>query len=387
MKKQQKYIYFDHAATTPVLPEVAGVIKDCLLKNFGNASEPHMPGRKAKELLENSRQVIAKNICALPSEIVFTSGGTESDNMAISGAVEANKKKGDHIISTKIEHPAVMMPLKIMERRGFKVTYLPVDKYGMIDPHDIKKAITDKTILVSVMHANNIFGTIQPVEEIGRILKQKGIIFHTDAVQSFANIKTSVDDLGVDLLSISGHKIYGPKGIGALYIRKKTRFFPLIFGGSQESGRRPGTENIPGIAGLARAAEINCRMLEDKIKNLTSMREYLIRGILERIEGARLNGHPSRRLPGNCNFSFEHVEGEAMVLRLDRAGFAVSSGSACSSGSSKPSGPLVAMGLSNQEAYSSLRITLGFENSYEEIDHFIYILEGVIRDLRAISPF
>ena len=296
MEKQQKYIYFDHAATTPVLPEVAEVVNDCFLKNFGNASEPHMPGRKAKELLENSRQVIAEKICALPSEMMFTSGGTESDNIAIFGVVEANKKKGDHIISSKIEHPAVMMPLKILERRGFKVTYLPVDKYGMIDPYDVKEAITDKTILVSIMHANNIFGTIQPVEEIGRILKQKGITFHTDAVQSFANIKTSVDDLGVDLLSISGHKIYGPKGIGALYVRKKTRFFPLFFGGSQEKGRRPGTENIPGIAGLARAAEINCRMLEDKIKKLTSMREYLIKGVMERIEGVRLNGHPEQAL-------------------------------------------------------------------------------------------
>ncbi len=382
----KNYIYFDHAATTPVLPEVVEEINKCFLNYYGNASEPHYPGKKAKEILENARQTIAEIIGATSAEIVFTSGGTESDNLALFGIAEAYKKKGNHIITSVIEHPAVIMPLKYLEKKGYKITYLPVDGNGFIDPDDLKKSITDKTILVSIMHANNIVGTIQPIKEIGAILKEKNIIFHTDAVQTFCNIKTNVDELGVDLLSLSGHKIYGPKGVGAIYIRKGTRIMPHIFGGGQEHGRRSGTENIPSIAGLAKAAQINFQNLEDKIMKITKMRDYLIEEVLKRISDAKLNGHPSIRLPGNANFSFKYVEGEAMVLRLDSFGIAVSSGSACSSSSMKPSSTLVAMGISPQDAFGSLRVTIGFENTFDEINYFLECLEKTIKELRKISP-
>ncbi len=380
------YIYFDHAATTPVLPEVAEVIKQCFLYDFGNASEPHLLGRKAKEILENSRAVIADILGANEFEIIFTSGGTESDNLALFGIAEAYKNKGNHIITSKIEHPAVIMPLKYLEKKGYIVTYLPVDKYGFVNPEDLSKSITNKTILVSIMHANNIVGTIQPIKEIGKILKEKNIVFHTDAVQTFCNIKTNVDELGVDLLSLSGHKIYGPKGVGALYIRKGTKIMPHVFGGGQEKGRRSGTENIPGIAGLAKAAEISSKDLNKKIEIITEKRNYLKNEILKRFDEVFLNGHPELRLPGNLNFTFKYVEGESMVLKLDSFGIAVSSGSACSSSSMKPSSTLVAMGISPQDAFGSLRITIGFENTYEEINYFLECLEFTIEELRKISP-
>ena len=380
------YIYFDHAATTFVLPEVMQVMNDCFLKYFGNASEPHMLGRQAKEILEESRHELATVIGASDSEIVFTGSGTESDNMAIFGAAQANSKKGNHIITTEIEHPAVAIPFKMLGKKGYKVTYIPVDRDGMIDPCDVKKSITNKTILVSVMYANNIVGTIQPIEEIGKLLKDTNILFHTDAVQAFCSIKTDVDSIGADLLSVSGHKIYGPKGVGALYIRKKTRINPLIFGGGQEKGRRSGTENTAGIAGLAKAANIANRDMNSRAEHVTAMRQYLKKGILEAIDDVLFNGHPEKRLPGNCNFSFKYVEGEAMVLRLDAAGIAVSSGSACSSSSVKPSHTLVAMGLTPQEAFGSLRITLGYENTYSQVDYFLGSLKKIIKDLRMISP-
>ena len=386
MGKSLKYIYFDHAATTPVLPEVMDAINKCFTEFYGNASEPHLPGRKAKEMLENSRELIAGALGANPSEITFTSGGTESDNLALFGAAEAYKKQGNHIITSEIEHPAVSMPLKALARRGFKISFVHVDRFGMVDPEDIEKAINKNTILVSIMHANNIVGTIEPIEEIGKILKEKNIIFHTDAVQTFCSAKTLVDELGVDLLSISGHKIYGPKGVGALYIRKGTKIMPHIFGGGQERGRRSGTENIPGIAGLAKAAELGQRNIDAKIKKLTGMRDYLKNKLLDSIEEVRFNGHPEKRLPGNCNFSFKYIEGESIVLKLDISGIAVSSGSACSSSSMKPSHALVAMGLSNEEAFGSLRVTLGFENTMEEIDYFLEVTEKTIKDLRKISP-
>ncbi len=386
MDKPLKYIYFDHAATTPVLPEVIDAINKCFIEFYGNASEPHLPGRQAKEVLENSRELIAGALGANSSEITFTSGGTESDNLALFGIAEAYKKHGNHIITSEIEHPAVSMSLKALARRGFKISFVPVDRFGMIDPDDIKKAINKNTILVSIMHANNIVGTIEPIEEIGKILKEKNIIFHTDAVQTFCSAKTLVDDLGVDLLSISGHKIYGPKGVGALYIRKGTKIMPHIFGGGQERGRRSGTENIPGIAGLAKAAELGQRNIDAKIKKLTTMRDYLKNKLLASVEEVRFNGHPEKRLPGNCNFSFKYIEGESIVLKLDIGGIAVSSGSACSSSSMKPSHVLVAMGLSNEEAFGSLRVTLGFENTMEEIDYFLEVTEKTIKDLRKISP-
>ena len=386
MNKNLKYIYFDHSATTPVLQEVVKEINDCLTTYYGNASEPHSPGQKAKEILEHSREVIGKSLGAKPKEIVFTCSGTESDNLAIIGVAEAYEKKGNHIITSEIEHPAVHMPLKKLARRGFNVTYVPVNKFGMVDPRDVKKSITDKTILVTIMHANNIVGTIQPISEIGKILRERDIIFHTDAVQTFSNIKTDVNNLNVDLLSISGHKIYGPKGVGALYIRKGTRIMPQILGGGHERGIRSGTENIPGIAGLAKAAEIGQKNLLDKILKVTKMRDYLINSLLGKIDEVKFNGHPTERLPGNCNFSFKYIEGESIILKLDLAGIAASSGSACSSSSLKPSHTLVAMGLSNQEAYGSLRITLGFENTKEEIDYFLEVILEIISDLRKISP-
>ncbi len=386
MKKKSKYIYFDHSATTPVLPEVVNEINSCFNIHYGNASEPHSPGQKAKEILERSRKVIAGSLGAEPKEIIFTSGGTESNNLALFGVAEAYRKKGNHIITSKIEHPAVYMPLKELTRLGFEITYVPVDRYGIIDPRDVKKSITDRTILVTIMHANNIVGTIQPIREIGKMLMGRSIVFHTDAIQTFCNIKTAVNDLNVDLLSLSGHKIYGPKGVGALYIRKGTRIKPQILGGGHEKGIRSGTENIPGIAGLAKAVELGQKNLSDKILKVTKMRDYLINSLLNKIDEVKLNGHPANRLPGNCNFSFKYIEGESIVLKLDNAGIAVSSSSACSSSSLKPSHVLAAIGLTSEEAYGSLRITLGFENTREEIDYFLEIIPKIISDLRKISP-
>ena len=386
MDKKKKYIYFDHSATTPVLPEIAVVVCECFSKFYGNASEPHTPGHQAKELLDNSRLTIANTLGAKPREIVFTSGGTESDNLAVLGIAEANQKKGNHIITSEVEHPAVLMPLRYLSRKGFKITRVGVDKYGMVDPDDIRKAVTDHTILVSIMHANNIVGTIQPVTEIGKFLKERQILFHTDAVQSFCSIDTKVDDLNVDLLSISGHKFYAPKGIGALYVRKGTKIMPRLLGGGHEHGMRSSTENVPGIAGLAKAVEIGQKDIKEKFKNISTLRNYIKDSLTEKIGDIRFNGHPSERLPGNCNFSFKYIEGEAIVLRLDREGIAVSSGSACSSSSMKPSHTLTAMGLSAEEAHGSLRITLGFENTKKEADHFLEVLPKIISDLRKISP-
>jgi len=381
-----RYIYFDHSATTPVLPEVVEEINSCFTTYYGNASEPHGPGREAAAILDRSRQEVADAMGARPREIVFTSGGTESDNLALVGAAEANCKKGNHIIISEIEHPAVHMAAKRLSRKGFKITEVGADSQGMVDPGDVKKSLTDKTILVSIMHANNIVGTVQPISEIGSILREKGVIFHTDAVQSFCSIDTNVDVLNTDLLSISGHKFYGPKGVGALYIRKGTRISPQLVGGGQEHGMRSSTENIPGIAGLAKAASMGQKDLGLKRKKLTGLRDRIKDHVLENIGDVRFNGHPEKRLPGNCNISFSYIEGEAIVLRLDAAGIAVSSGSACSSSSMKPSHVLVAMGLTPEEAHGSLRITLGFENTLDEVDYFLDVLPGIIADLRKISP-
>ena len=386
IRKNSKYIYFDHSATTPVLPEVANEINNCFTLFYGNASEPHSPGLKAREILERSREIMGKCLGASPKEIIFTSGGTESDNLAIFGATEACREKGNHIITSQIEHPAVHMPLKKLSRLGFEVTYIPVDKFGIVAPQDVKKAITKRTVLVTIMHANNIVGAIQPIREIGKILKEYNILFHTDAVQTFTNIETDVNSLNVDLLSISGHKIYGPKGVGALFVKKGTKIRPQILGGGHEKGIRSGTENIPGIAGLAKAAEIGQKSLPDKIIKITKMRDHLIKNLMDRIDEVKLNGHTTRRLPGNCNFSFKYIEGESIVLKLDHSGIAVSSGSACSSSSLKPSQTLIAMGLSNEDAYGSLRITLGFENTMEEVDYFLDVIPKIVSDLRKISP-
>lgn len=386
MYRKLKIIYLDHAATTPVLPEVVKEIDKCFLEYYGNASEMHQQGQKAKEILENSRKIIADSLGSKPDEIIFTSGGSESSNLALFGIAENHMESGGHIITSSFEHPATIMPLKFLSKNGFKITYLPINRDGLVDPDEVKKAISKKTILVSIMHANNVLGTVQPISEIGEILKEKNIIFHTDAVQTFCSIETQVKKLNADLMSISAHKIYGPKGVGALYVRRGIKLVPRIFGGGQEKGIRSGTENIPGIAGFAKAAEIMQKGMSEKTRKIIKMRDYIREKVLSTIDDVQFNGHPLKRLPGNCNFSFKYIEGEAIVLKLDHAGILVSSGSACSSSSLKPSSSLIAIGLSKADAFGSLRVTLGFENTKDEVNYFLDLLPQIIRDLRKISP-
>jgi cysteine desulfurase len=381
-----KRIYFDHAATTPTHPEVLKVMSFYFAEAFGNPSSLHYFGQKAKAAVEEARQEIAALIGAQDEEIVFTSGGTEADNFAIKGVAYANEHKGNHIITSHIEHHAVLEPCKFLEKQGFKVTYLSVDKYGLIDPEDVKRAITDKTILISIMHANNEVGTIEPIAEIGEIVRERGIYFHTDAVQTVGHIPVNVGELGVDLLSISAHKLYGPKGVGALYIRKGTRAVPFMHGGEQERGRRAGTENVPGIVGFGKAVEIAREEIDEEARRLTFLRDRLIRGLFERIDRIYLNGHPSQRLPNNVNGSIEFVEGESMLLNLDLHGIAASTGSACSSSSLKPSHVLLALGLSPERAHGSLRFSLGRGTTEEDIEHVLKILPSIVSRLRSMSP-
>jgi cysteine desulfurase len=379
-------IYFDHSATTPVLPEVVEAMLPCFTDYFGNASEPHLPGREAKKLLETSRETIARAIGAQPEEIIFTSGGTESDNLALKGVAEALSKKGNHIITSSIEHPAIGNTCKYLQRRGFEITYVPVDKYAIVAPDDVAAAVTDRTILISIMHANNVVGSIQPLAEIGKITREREIVFHTDAVQSFGTLKTDVGELNVDLMSMSSHKLHGPKGVGALYIRKGTKLTPQMQGGEHEKRRRAGTENVPGIVGFAKAVEIAMAEREEKVERLEKLRKYLVAGVLERIEEVTYNGHPDKRLPGNANFSFKYIEGESLVLQLDMVGIAVSSGSACASASLEPSHVLLAMGLTAEHAHGSLRVTMGRSNTKEEVDYFLEVLPEVVGKLRRMSP-
>ncbi len=380
---KNNYIYFDHSATTPVFGEVVKEINKCFTDIYGNASEPHTPGKRAEEMLVSSKGIVARALGAKPGEIIFTSGGTESNNIAIFGIAEAYKDKGNHIITSSIEHPSVNMPMQWLEKKGYNVTYLKVDEYGMVNPEDVRAAINDKTILVSIMHANNVFGTIQPIAKIANIVKQENAIFHTDAVQSFCNVRTKVDELGVDLLSSSGHKIYGPKGVGSLYIRKGVKLTPYLFGGGQQGGIRSGTENIPGIAGMAKATEIAQDNLIERVVKVTYLREYLIEKIMQRIKNIKLCGHPTKRLPANCNFTIKNTTGHAMVAELDKAGIAISGGSACSSSLLKPSEKLLALGLSCEEAYGSIRITLGFENTAEEVNYFLDVFPKIVDNIRA----
>ncbi|GFP25464.1 cysteine desulfurase [Candidatus Hakubella thermalkaliphila] len=379
-------IYFDHSATTPVLPEVVEAMLPCFTQYFGNASEPHRPGRESKKLLEASRETVARAIGAHSEEIIFTSGGTESDNLALKGFAEALSKKGNHIITSSIEHPAIGNTCKYLQRRGFEITYVPVDKYAIVDPDHVAAAITDRAILISIMHANNVVGSIQPIAEIGKIAREKGVIFHTDAVQSFGTLETDVGELNVDLMSMSSHKLHGPKGVGALYIRKGTKLTPQMQGGEHERRRRAGTENVPGIVGFAKAVEIAMAETEEKAERLEKLRKYLVAGVLERIEEVSYNGHPEKRLPGNANFSFKYIEGESVVLQLDMVGIAVSSGSACASASLEPSHVLLAMGLTAEDAHGSLRVTMGRSNTKEEVDYFLEVLPEVVGKLRRMSP-
>jgi cysteine desulfurase len=378
----------DHAATTSTDVEVVKTMEPYFSLKYGNPNSIHSFGQEAREAVEEAREKIAHLIGANNSEIVFTAGGTEADNYAIKGIAWANQKKGNHIITSKIEHHAVLHSCQFLEKQGFKVTYLPVDKYGLIDPEDVKRAITNKTILVTIMHANNEIGTIEPIKETSKIVKKAGIYFHTDSVQTTGHIPIDVNDLGVDMLSMSGHKVYGPNGVGALYLRKGTKIITLIDGGAQEKNRRAGTENVTGIVGLGKATELaEKRLVKGAEDRVVKLRDKLIKGIMNKIGNVRLNGHPINRLPGNANFCFEFIEGESMLLSLDMEGVAASSGSACTSGSLKASHVLLAIGLPPEIAHGSLRLTLGKDNTEEEVDYMIGILPGIIEKLRALSPF
>jgi len=379
-------IYLDHAATTPTRPEVVKAMLPYFTDAFGNASSIYSHGREARGAVEEARTKVAELIGARSEEIIFTSGGTEADNYALKGVAYASERKGNHIITTSIEHHAVLEVCKFLGRRGFRITYLPVDKYGLVAPDDVKRAITDKTILISVMHANNQVGTIEPVEEIGKIAREAGVYFHTDAVQTLGHIPVNVDELKVDLLAISAHKLYGPKGVGALYVRKGTRLVPLMHGGEQEKRRRAGTENVPGIVGLGRAVELAGQEMGKEAERLAYLRDKLIKGLLEKIDHIRLNGHPTRRLPNNVNVSVDFVEGESMLLNLDLEGICASTGSACSSASLEPSHVLLALGLPAEQAHGSLRFTLGRENTEADVERVLEVLPGIVARLRAMSP-
>ena len=381
-----KRIYLDYSATTPTHPEVVKAMLPYFTDVFGNPSSIHSYGQEAKGAIEEARVKVADLIGARGEEIIFTSGGTEADNFALKGVAFANETKGNHIITGSIEHHAVIETCKFLERRGFLVTCLPVDEYGLIDPGDVKKAITDKTILISVMQANNEMGTIEPIAEIGRIARDAGIYFHTDAVQVVGHIPVDVNELEVDLLSMSAHKLYGPKGVGALYIRKGTKLIPFMHGGDQERRRRASTENIPGIVGLGKAVELARQEMGEEAERLTYLRDQLIKGLLERIDHTCLNGHPLKRLPNNVNVSVDFVEGESMLLNLDLEGICASTGSACSSSSLEPSHVLLALGLSPEQAHGSLRFSLGKWTRDEEIERVLEVLPRVIAKLRAMSP-
>lgn len=381
-----KRVYLDYAATTPTSPEVVQAMLPYFTEMFGNPSSIYSYGQEAMEAIEIARARVARLISARTEEIVFTSGGTEADNFALKGVAFANENRGNHIITTTIEHHAVLESARFLEQRGFRLTYLPVDKYGLVDPSDIKKAMTSKTILVSVMHANNEVGTIEPIVEIGRITREAGIYFHTDAVQAVGHIPVSVNELGVDLLAMSAHKLCGPKGVGALYIRKGTRITSLLHGGEQEKRRRASTENVPGIVGLGKATELAQQEMDEEARRLTLLRDKLNKGLLERIEDTQLNGHPTQRLPNNVSTSVAYVEGESMCLNLDLAGICASTGSACSSASAEPSHVLLALGMPPQQAHSTLRFTLGKWTTADDIERVLEVLPGVVEKLRAMSP-
>ena len=382
----QRTIYLDHSATTFVKPEVLEAMIPYFTEHFGNPSSIYGIARHSKKAIETARVQTAKALGADPDEIYFTSGGSESDNWAIKGVALANRKRGNHIITTQIEHHAVLHTCKFLEKEGFEVTYLPVDQYGLVNPEDLENAITEKTILISVMYANNEIGTIEPVGDLGAIARNHKVYFHTDAVQAIGNIPIDVKSQNIDLLSLSAHKFYGPKGAGALYIRKGVRIENLIHGGGQERKRRAGTENIAGIVGLGKAIELATADIPGHNAAITAMRDRLLKGVLEKIPNARLNGHPEKRLPGNFNVSFEFIEGESMLLWLDDEGVCASTGSACTSGSLEPSHVLLATGLPVEISHGSLRLTLGDANKEGDVDIVLDILPKVVQKLRDMSP-
>ena len=381
-----KKVYLDYAGTAPCDPRVLKAMEPFFFDKPGNASSMHSFGQEAKKGVEESREELASFIGAKPEEVIFTSGGTESDNNVIFGVASALKDKGNHIITSAIEHHAVSEPCGYLEKKGFKVTYLRVDKDGLVSPEDLKKEITDKTILVSIMHANNEIGTIQPIKELGRIAREKGVYFHTDAVQTVGHIPVNVGDLNVDFLSLSAHKFYGPKGVGALYIRKGSRIERFLYGGDQEKGRRASTYNTPGIVGLGKAIELCRKEMGNEIKSQTALRDKMVKEIPEAIPEVRLNGHPLLRLPNNVNFSIKYIEGESILLSLDMLGIAVSTGSACTSSSLEPSHVLLAIGLDHATAHGSLRITLGRWTDKSDIAYLLKHLPEVVARLRDMSP-
>src|SRR5208282_3129728 len=381
-----KKYYFDNAATTPTDPRVLQATLPCFSEVYGNPSSLHAFGQTAKHLVEEARKTVSSFIEASPEKIIFTSGGTEANNTVIEGIAHARREKGNHVITSKIEHHSILEPCHFLEKEGFEVTLIPVNEYGLVDPDDVRKAITEKTILISIMHANNEIGTIQPLTEISKIARENGIYFHTDAVQTFGHFPISVNELQIDLLSASAHKLYGPKGIGILYMRKGTRIEPILRGGDQEKRRRASTHNVPGIVGLGKAVELAKEEVVNEMEKLTVLRNMLIDGILTKIEHSRLNGHPSQRLPNNVNISFSYVDGESMLLKLDMEGIACSTGSACTSSNLEPSHVLSAIGLPLELAHGSLRFSLGRQTTEDNIRYVLEVLPGIISKLRSISP-
>lgn len=379
-------IYLDNAATTPVRKEVVDAMLPYFTESFGNPSSVYQIAQANKKAIDDAREVIAKTLGAQTNEIFFTSGGSEADNWAIKGIAEAHKAKGNHIITSKVEHHAVLHTCEFLEKHGFEVTYLDVDEYGMVHPEDVEKAIKDTTILISIMYANNEIGTINPIKEIGEIAKAHKIPFHTDAVQAVGQVRIDVKEQNIDMLSLSGHKINGPKGMGVLYIRRGLKLENLIHGGAQERGRRAGTENVAGIVGLAKAMELAYENFDEKIAKMTKLRDKLIDGLTSTIPYSRLNGHKATRLANNVNVGFEYVEGESLLLLLDMSGIAGSSGSACTSGSLDPSHVLLAIGLPHEKAHGSIRFTLGTQNTEEEIDKVLEVMPGIVQRMRDMSP-
>lgn len=379
-------VYMDHNATTPVHPEVLEAMMPFFRDQFGNASSIHWAGREVKKYLDEAREKVAALLHASPEEVIFTGCGTESDNMAIKGVALALREKGRHIITTQVEHHAVLHTCQFLENMGYEVTYLPVDGEGLIDLEKLRRSIKAETILITIMFANNETGTIFPVQEIGEIAREKGVIFHTDAVQAVGKLPIDLQQLPVDILSLSGHKLYSPKGIGAQYIRKGTKLTSLIHGGAQERSRRAGTENIPYIIGLGKASEIALRDFQKRHIHLIALRDRLNQEIIKRVPHVKRNGHPTQRLPNTLNMSFLYIEGESLLLNLDLEGIAVSSGSACTSGSLEPSHVLLAMGIPHEIAQSAIRLSLGWNNTEEDIDYVVEALPRIVKRLRDMSP-
>ncbi len=383
---ETKRIYADHSATTPVKKEVLDAMLPYFSENYGNASTVYAEGREAKKAISLAREKVAAAIGADVREIYFTGSGTEADNWALRGAAHANRAKGNHIITSAVEHHAVLHTCKDLEKEGFEMTYLPVDEYGRVSAEDVEKAITDKTILISIMTANNEIGTIMPIEEIGKIAKAKNIIFHTDAVQAIGMMDIDVNKMNIDMLSLTAHKFYGPKGAGALFVRQGVKLSPFVTGGAQERNKRAGTENVPAIVGLGAAIELATKDIKAHTEKLAAMRDRFIGRVLGEIPYTRLNGHPTERMASNANISFEFIEGESLLLMLDMQGISASSGSACTSGSLDPSHVLLAIGLKHEIAHGSLRVTFGDDNEPEDADRIADALVGIVARLREMSP-